>query len=111
MSGARLRGRNRGQRGAPQTPADTEPPAPNPSTRGRVAPFDGPASRGSNSAAGSQGRSRTNSNAGQTAQPATAITRDPAREGTGPLLTDSIRNVDMPASFYAINGVVSHDPF
>lgn len=124
MSGARLHGQNRGKGRARTTPADTTPPGPNPSTRGRVAPYDGPASRGSNSAAASQSRasaaptqsparSRSNSNAtqsqagSQVAQPMAALPRDPAREGPGPLLTDSIKNVDMPASFYSINGMVS----
>lgn len=97
--------------------------------RGRAAPvtpFDGPASRGSGSGAGTQsqisgpaGGSRRGSTArSQTGAPSTTASqpaaqasgpppRDPAREGPAPRRTDVIKNVDMPASFYNIDGLVS----
>lgn len=93
--------------------------------RGRVAPFDGPASRDSGSGAGSQSQSqvsgppavsRSASAAGsqapshsapQSIAQAAPIARDPAREGPAPRATDGIKNVDMPASFYNIDGQVS----
>lgn len=93
--------------------------------RGRVAPFDGPASRGSGSAAGTQSQmsgpastSRRSSNAGSVAgsqapaaptqsQAPTPAARDPAREGPALRATDVIKNVDMPASFYNIDAQVS----
>lgn len=119
MSSARRRGQARGQ-----DPTNQPRRGPNPA-RGRVAPFDGPASRGSASGAGSQSQvsgpapsSRRGSNAGSQAgsqapsaapsQPAARTTGlDPAREGPVARVTDVIRFVDMPASFYNINHEVS----
>lgn len=120
MSSAKRRGQARGN--APDG-AGRPSRGPNPA-RGRVTPFDGPASRGSGSGAGSQsqasgppGASRRPSDAGSRApsqpasQPASAQTpligRDPAREGPAARATDNIKNVDMPASFYNIDGMVS----
>ena len=129
MSSAKRRGQARGQ--PPEIGGSAARRGPNPA-RGRVAPFDGPASRGSGSAAGTQSQvsatgsgSRRGSNAGtqvlsqagsaagsvagsQSAAPIAPIARDPAREGPAPRATDAIKNVDVPASFYAIDGV-SHD--
>lgn len=123
---ARRRGQARGNA------ADTSDPqarrGPNPA-RGRVAPFDGPASRGSGSGGGSQSRtsapptsnprSRQGSDAGQSQgntqaglQPAAEVApqapRDPALEAPRARATDSIKNIDMPASFYNIDGLVSY---
>lgn len=124
MSSAKRRGQARGN--APGDSGNRPSRGPNPA-RGRVAPFDGPASRGSGSGAGSQSQasgppagSRRPSDAGSRApsQPATQppsqsvaqtplIGRDPAREGPAPRATDGIKNVDMPASFYNIDDMVS----
>lgn len=119
-SNARSRGQARGQ------PANqSNQPHRGNAARGRVIPsFDGPASRGSGSAAGSQsqvsapaGGSRRASNAGAnpssqvpaatSSQVAIPAARDPAREGPAPRATDVIKNVDMPASFYNIDNQVS----
>ena len=124
MSSAKRRGQARGQATEGNNPARR---GPNPA-RGRVAPFDGPASRGSGSGAGAQSQtsaptatSRRSSNAGSQAPsqagsqaPSAAASQpagrepilragDPAREGPAPQRTDVIKNVDMPASFYNIN--------
>ncbi|KAK5953946.1 Protein argonaute [Knufia fluminis] len=123
MSSSKRRGQARGQ--APEVGGSQARRGPNPA-RGRVAPFDGPASRGTGSAAGTQsqvtgsaGGSRRGSNAGtqvpsqtgsatggQSAAQVVPIARDPAREGPAPRATDAIKNVDMPASFYNIDGLV-----
>ena len=130
MSSAKRRGQARGQ--APDVGGSAPRRGPNPA-RGRVAPFDGPASRGSGSAAGTQSQvtgsaagSRRGSNAGtqapsqagsvagsqsQAAAQVAPIARDPAREGPVPRTTDSLRNVDMPASFYNIDNLVSQGSF
>lgn len=130
MSSAKRRGQARGQ--APDVGGSAPRRGPNPA-RGRVAPFDGPASRGSGSAAGTQSQvtgsaagSRRGSNAGtqapsqagsvagsqsQAAAQVAPIARDPAREGPVPRTTDPLRNVDMPASFYNIDNLVSQGSF
>lgn len=123
MSSAKRRGQARGQ-----APADARGGGRrrgNPA-RGRVAPFDGPASRGSQSGAGTQPQishpapsSQPPSDAGpqdptqgsaagsQPAAPGAAAPRDPARDPVNiPRATDAIRNVDMPGSFYNIDGLV-----
>ena len=130
MSSAKRRGQARGQVPEAGGGAGRRGRGSNPA-RGRVAPFDGPASRGSGSAAGTQSQvagsatgSRRDSDAGSQApaQPASVagsqsaaqvapIARDPAREGPPPRATDSIKNIDMPASFYNIDGLVSSQPF
>lgn len=132
MSSAKRRGQARGNAPEGSGNQGRGSRGPNPA-RGRVAPFDGPASRGSGSGAGSQSQSqvsgppatsRRSSNAGSQApsqsasQPASQpvaqtapMARDPAREGPAPRATDGIRNVDMPASFYNIDGQVSSHPF
>lgn len=129
---ARRRGQARGNAGgnAPDGSNQQGRRGPNPN-RGRVAPFDGPASRGSGSGGGAQSLtsgpqssrppSQPGSNAGQSqtsaqpqpaAQPAqqvaAPVARDPALEISIVRATDSIRNVDMPASFYNIDNLVSH---
>lgn len=125
MSSAKRRGQARGN--APQGSADRGRGSrgPNPA-RGRVAPFDGPASRGSGSGAGSQsqvsgppaasrrtsdvGSQAASQSAAQSTAQAAPMARDPAREGPAPRATDGIKNVDMPASFYNIDGQVSLHP-
>lgn len=129
---ARRRGQARGN--APDTSNPQARRGPNPA-RGRVAPFDGPASRGSGSGGGAQSRtpappappaqpssnppSRPGSDAGQsqssaqaasqpTQQVAPPIARDPALDRPVARATDSIKNIDMPASFYNIDGLVSY---
>ncbi|KAK5089548.1 Protein argonaute [Exophiala xenobiotica] len=124
MSSAKRRGQARGQ--DPEVGGSAARRGPNPA-RGRVAPFDGPASRGSGSAAGTQSQvagsatgSRRGSNAGtqapsqpdsaagsqsQSAAQVASIARDPAREGPAARATDSARNVDLPASFYNIDNL------
>lgn len=136
MSGA---ARRRG-RGRPKT--NDEASEPSSSQRGRGAglrapgQFDGPASRGSASGAGSQSRGGSNApSAGSqggtsTAQPqhgsqpssrresVSGITSgiaqmnvDPARDPENvPRYTDQLRNVDLPATFYNIDALVSHSP-
>lgn len=125
MSSAKRRGQARGNAPGGSANRGRGGRGPNPA-RGRVAPFDGPASRGSGSAAGSQSQasapaaaaasSRRSSSAGsqsgsqppsQAAAQAAPMARDPAREGPAPRTTDGIKNVDMPASFYNIDGQVS----
>lgn len=113
MSSARRRGRARGNAGDENQQRRGSNPA-----RGRVAPFDGPASRGSGSAAGSQSRASGPPSQAGTHPPSHAGTqvaqetarvpaRDPAREGPAPRATDALKNIDMPASFYNIDGLVS----
>lgn len=127
MSSAKRRGQARGNAPEGSGNRGRGGRSPNPA-RGRVAPFDGPASRGSASGAGSQSQSQFSgppassgrgSQAGSQApsqpasQPAAQVAligRDPAREGPAPRATDGIKNVDMPASFYNIDGQVSSHP-
>lgn len=128
MSGA-ARQRGRGRAGGEET-SDTSsrrggPPGAQPSR----APggFDGPASRGSASASasgvGSQGRRPSNppsvgsggrsptQSQGSFQPPSTVqqqrITGDPARDqDKQPKLTDALKNLDLPASFYNIDQTV-----
>jgi hypothetical protein len=85
--------------------------------------FDGPASRGSASGAASQGRRPSNppsagsgarsptTSQGSFQPPATVqqprVTGDPAKDqDKKPKLTDALKNLDLPASFYNIDQTV-----
>lgn len=89
--------------------------------------FDGPASRGSASGAGSQGRRPSNPGSvgggprspslsqASFQPPATVqqprVTGDPAKDQNDkPKLTDALKNLDLPASFYNIDRSVRFTP-
>jgi len=130
------------RRGAGRAGGSAEGSSETSSRRGdRLAPsgFDGPASRGSASGTGSQGRRPSNApsvgsgrgspNTSQggaaapqapsqtsvpsqlpsQAQTGAALQGDPARD-VQPRYTDSLRNIDLPASFYEIDKLVSLKP-
>lgn len=133
MSGAarqRGRGRARGEQASDTSSRRGGPPV----TQPPRAPggFDGPASRGSasgaGSAVGSQGRRPSNPpSVGSGAlsptqsqgsfQPSTVpqqqqVRGDPARDQQNqPRLTDALRNLDLPASFYNIDQTVRTPTF
>ena len=126
MSGA-ARQRGRGRVGGDETSDTSSRQGVPPGAQSPRAPggFDGPASRGSASGAGSrgagsQGRRPSNppsvgSGARSPAQSQSSfqtlqvpqqqrVTGDPARDqGSQPKLTDALRNLDLPASFYNID--------
>jgi hypothetical protein len=138
MSGAaRNRGRARGHGQDGSEPSTRRRGA----SRGRgiIPNLDGPASRGTGSAAGSQLGRASNApssphisqggfapQGSQAPSQATSISQtpsagpqvavrttglDPARESRPAVFTDSLKNIDLPASFYNIDGMVSENCF
>ena len=134
----RGRGRANVQQGDGSTETSASQPRRGTARQVPAGGFDGPASRGSASGTGTSGRrdsnppsmtsgqgtpqggfapqgsqpgSRRSSISGGQTQPAAAPRRlDPALDPERvPRTTDALKNVDLPASFYEVDNLVSHD--